>query len=153
MDRLSTARTALFAALTPVVPGRVAPYPPARKAHIVLPYVWIDQPRLAVPNFGTNTRMTVATFPVYVGYDGDVRAQVAGLDELVAQVWDACMGVAGASPTSGEATTVDVGGTSLRATIVRVDVTVGAYSLCLPTVTPVLIPPQPVPVNGGTTDA
>ena len=92
--------------------------------------MWIDQPNGTeeqVGEFGT-VLLDVVTFPVAVVYDGADRAQVAGLDELVARVWDAARTVA--HPVRFEPRPVDVGGTNLRATFVDVDMRLGAVTLC-----------------------
>lgn len=143
MNRLASARTELFDVLTTVLPGRVAPVPSAGKPYVA-PYVWIDQPRLQRATIGTATRVVVATFPIWVAYDGAVKAQVVGLDDLVSSVWDACMNVPAATPLDAEPTTVDIGGGTLRATVVSVDVVLGALTLCLPAMQPVTVPPQPI---------
>lgn len=144
-NRLSDARLALFGVLTPVLPGRVSSTPPAATP-FPAPYIWIDQPDVALGTAGTSTRVTVATFPIWISYDGAVRAQVAGLDDLVSQVWDAVLAVRQATPQSTFVNTVDVGGVDVRGVVVSVDYTIAALTLCLPTPTSVLIPPEPVPV-------
>lgn len=143
-NRLAVSRAALYDALAPILPGRVASMPPANVAY-PCPYIWIDQPDVAIGFTGTASKMTVATFPVWIGYDGAVRAQVAGLDELVSQVWDAVQQVRQATPQSATAQTVDVGNATVRGVVVSVDVTVAAMTLCPPIPAPVVIPPGLVP--------
>lgn len=118
--------------------------PPANVTYPA-PYIWIDQPDVNIGFIGTATKVTVATFPVWIVYDGAVRAQVAGLDDLVSQVWDAVQQVRQATPQSATPSTVDGGPPSVRAVVVSVDVTVSAMTLCQPTATPVPIPPELVP--------
>jgi hypothetical protein len=142
-NRLADARTALYGALAPILPGRVSATPPAGTAYVA-PYIWLDQPDLAVGFVGSNTRLTVATFPVWIAYDGAVRSQVAGLDDVLSKVWDACLSCPAAMPQSTSTQALDVGGATLRGVVVAVDVTLGAVTLCLPdpvTVSP--IPPEP----------
>jgi len=145
-NRLTDARTELFEAIAPVLPGRVAATPPVGKPY-VSPYVWIDQPRWAIQSAGTNTRLTVVTFPVWLSYDGAVKAQVLGLDDLSAKVWDACLTVPAARPAGANQSILDVAGTAVRGLVIAVDVTVGAMTLCLPTVEASPVPPEPVPVE------
>jgi hypothetical protein len=84
---------------------------------------------------------------VWISYDGATRAQVVGLDDLVAKVWDACLHVPAARPLSATPQTVDVAGTSVRGVVVTVDVTLGALTLCLePAVVGSPVPPEPVTV-------
>lgn len=135
-SRLSDARSGLYSALstvfsTPVdgytFDGRVDPYPASQPA---APCVWIEQPAGAeniVGELGT-ALIDVATFPVAVVYDGSDRAQVSGLDELVARVWDAARTVG--HPQRFEPRPLDVGGPTLRATFVDVDMTIAALTLC-----------------------
>jgi len=142
-NRLANARQDLYAALEPILPGRVASTPPAGTAYVA-PYIWLDQPDLTVGFVGQNTRLTVATFPVWIAYDGAVRSQVAGLDDLLSKVWDACLNTPSAMPQATSTQTVDVGGATLRGVVVTVDVTLGAVTLCLPAL-PAQSPIPPVP--------
>ena len=116
----------------------MAPYPP--------PYIWLDQPDLGIQTAGTNTRLSVVTFPVWIAYDGAVKAQVVGLDDIVAKVWDATLAVAAARPVNATPSIADVAGTTVRGVVVSVDVTIGALTLCLPIVEESPIPPEPEPV-------
>jgi len=141
VNRLTSARVELFEAISPVLPGRVAATPPVGKPY-VSPYVWIDQPEGTITTVGQRTQLSVATFPIWIGYDGAVRAQVLGLDDLVANVWDACLTVPAARPASWLPSALDVGGTLVRGVVVNVDVTFGAMTLCLPTVEESPVPPE-----------
>ena len=140
MSRLTDARIALHAALATVfddpVPlqgggvvqfsaDRVHAYPPAT---VAAPTVWIEQGRGGEALIGERARGVETTLPVAVVYDGADRAQVAGLDELVARVWDAAAQVG--TPTRWEPQPLDVGGPTLRATFVDVDMRIGAGTLC-----------------------
>ena len=144
-DRLTQAHDDLFEALAPVLPGRVAATPPTPQRSYVAPYIWLEQFDLTTTIIGTRTEVTVATFPIWIVYDGSVAAQVAGLMDLVSRVWDAVLHVPAARPTGATATTLDVAGATLRGVVVSVDVTLGALTLCLPTLAPSPIPPEPVP--------
>lgn len=146
MNRITSARTELFEALSPVLAGRVAATPPGDKPYPP-PYIWLDVPELGVITAGTSTRLAAATFPVWVTYDGANHAQVAGLDDIIAKVWDACLRVPAARPTSALPSVAIVGGAEVRGVNVAVEVTLGALTLCLePAVVGSPIPPEPVPV-------
>ena len=129
-----------------MLPGRVAALPPSSVPYPP-PYVWIDQPDVGVATTGNRTQLTVASFPVWVAYDGAVKAQVAGLDDVVAKVWDACFTVPAARPVNATPQTIDVAGTTVRGVVVTVDVTLGAFTLCVPAVELSDIPPDPVPLE------
>jgi len=107
--------------------GRSQPYPPQ---DFVAPCVWVEQPRGSTRQVGTTGLTTVdyVTLPVAVVYDGSDRAQVAGLDELVARVWDAARTVG--EPVGFQPQPVDVGGPNLRATVVDVDMPIAALTFC-----------------------
>jgi hypothetical protein len=140
---LTEARATLYEAIAPVLPGRVAALPPTQ-APYPPPYIWIDQTDGGLQSAGGRTQLTVPTFPVWISYDGAVKAQVAGLEDLIAKVWDACLHVPAARPTGWSPQTVDVAGQSVRGTVISVDVTVGAFTLCRPEVEASPIPPEPV---------
>jgi hypothetical protein len=142
MSVLADARAALYGALAHIfddpVPvlggdpiqfsaGRAQEYPPQ---DFVAPVVWIEQPRGSTRQIGATGATTIdyATFPVAVVYDGADRAQVAGLDELVARVWDAARTVG--EPFSFQPQPIDAGGPSLRATFVDVDMPIAALTFC-----------------------
>ncbi len=98
MNRLGDARTRLLEAIAPVLPGRVEPYPPETVARLVAPMVWIDQPSVRRETVGRAIDVIAATFPLWVLYDGAVHAQVAGLDDVIAALWDACEAATGIEP-------------------------------------------------------
>jgi hypothetical protein len=106
MNRLGDARQLLYEAIADCLPGRVNPYPLPGPSRGLAPYVWIDDASVATQPSGRNGRVIVATFPVWIVYDGAVHAQVAGLDDLVAAVWDACEATAGVSPVTAGPRTV-----------------------------------------------
>ena len=133
-DTLHTALSHVFDQPVPIQDGdplqfsaeRVHAYPPQT---VVAPCVWVEQPRggeNVVGDLGT-VLVDDATFPVAVVYDGSDRAQVAGLDELVARVWDAARTVG--HPIRFEPGPLDVGGPNLRATFVDVDMRIAALTL------------------------
>ena len=138
MSRLSDTRAALYAALLEVVvepvngltlgAGRVHQWP-AQQPNA--PCVWIEQPANTLSDIGGRGSVlaNVVTFPVAVVFDGADRAQVAGLDELVARVSDAAW-AAGARAVRFRPGPVDVGGPSLRATVVDVEMTVPQVTFC-----------------------
>jgi hypothetical protein len=137
-NRLADARQRLVDALLPVLPGRVEPYPPA--ARWAAPRVWIEQPEITRATLGTRTTVAVATFPIWIAYDGANRAQVVGLDDLVSKCWDAVMH-AGADPQLARREQIDISPQSaLRACVLFADVTLSAVTLCLPPVEMSTIP-------------
>src|SRR4029077_2102076 len=88
VNRLADARDALHPAIAPILPGRTAPYPPATNL-IGSPYLWVGDTDGFPSTIGDRTKVVVVTFPVWVSYAGADRAQVAGLDDIVARVIDA----------------------------------------------------------------
>jgi hypothetical protein len=141
MSRLSDARARLFTELTPVLPGRVEEYPPPSGQRYAAPRVWIEQPEVSRATLGARSVVAVATFGIWCVYDGADRAQVAGLDDLVSQCWDALLR-AGADPQLARRDEVPISPSgSLRATVIYVDVTLSASTLCLPDVAASPIPP------------
>lgn len=157
MNRLAEARRRLFEAVGPTLPGRVEAYPQAFVARGTAPYIWIEQPSGGVASMAAGGRVFVATFPVWCVYDGAVRAQVAGLDGIVAAVWDACEAAEGLEPRSVTPRDVTAAGEALRggepdtlhlrASVVTVAVTITARTFCKPDdVVPASIPPVLVEV-------
>ena len=145
MNRLTDARQALVDALAVVLEGRVGAYPPPKNARHVAPYVWIDQPTVTRQTIGRPTNVVVATFPVSVVYDGADHAQVAGLDEVVARIWDIAEVTAGMEPVAANPIDRPVdSGVTLRGCDVQVAVTITARTLCPPDVSAAAIPPHVV---------
>ena len=150
MNRIADARQALLDALTVVLEGRVGGYPLPRNARHVAPYAWIDQPVVTRQVQGRST-FTVATFPVSIIYDGADHTQVAGLDEMVARIWDVAELTAGMEPVDAFPTDRPVdSGVTLRGCDVRVAVTITARTLCPPDVSAAAIPPPVVEATGRT---
>ena len=147
MNRLGDARQRLVTALLPVLPGRVEPYPPA--ARWSAPRVWIEQPEITRATLGARVVVAVATFPIWIAYDGANRAQVVGLDDLVSKVWDATLH-GGAEPQLARREQVDIAAQSaLRACVLFADVTLQAVTLCLPPVESSSIPSADQEVTSG----
>lgn len=146
MSVLSEARARLHHELLTVVAdpvnglelsqGRVHQWPaPQPNA----PCLWIEQPEGQLTQVGSTAPhwATIVTFPVVIVHDGADRAQVAGLDELVARVWDAANRVPDAEPMRFRPTPVNVGGPTLRGTRVEVEMTLRHTTFCpAPTVPP-----------------
>ena len=122
---IAEARTALHEALQGVTPStwrihRTAP------AQITAPVVFIDSPTIA----STTPGLVTVSFPVVMVVDGTVRAQLEQLDDLLAAVWTAASKAG--SPTSSNPVALDVGGPSLRAQVLTVEITVAAVTMCPP---------------------
>ena len=145
MSRLADARTVLVAALGPVLPGRVDPYPPTG-GRVAAPRIWIGDVDTDPATIGAATAVTLARFPVVIVYDGAVHAQVAGLDDLLSAVLDA-VGAATGFEADGSRTRpvadlpVD---STVRSIVVTATVTITARTLCLPTPDVVTVPPTPI---------
>ena len=126
-NRLASARQALYAALVPALPaGRVSQFPPSQ---LVSPAVYIDTPAGSIQSEGRG-QFLVATFPVVVVADGAPVPQAASVDDLIALVWD--FASAAGTPSGWFSYPLDVGGASLRAATVSVDVPLIGRTLCDP---------------------
>jgi hypothetical protein len=144
-SRLADARAALHTALTPVLPGRVDPYPPAA-GRVAAPKVWIGDVDTTPATIGSNTTVTLAQFPVVIVYDGAAHAQVAGLDDLLSAVLDAVAAAAGFESDGsrvGPVVELPVDST-LRAVTVTATATITARTLCPPAPTTATVPPTPL---------
>lgn len=140
MNRLSAERQRLHDALAPLLPGRVHPYP-APAGTKASPGIWIGQPTVLRSSLG-RTVTTTAVFPITLAYDGTDRAQVAGLDDLTSNAWDALDALERCSPDAARPDTLDLDAErQVRTTVLAVDVTITARTLCLPDVDEVAIPP------------
>lgn len=84
VNRIDEAQQRLYNALQEVLPGRVSPYPPSDP---VGPAIWIEQPTIT-PNRVGQATVVYVDFPVWIGYDGADHAQIAGLNDATARVWD-----------------------------------------------------------------
>jgi hypothetical protein len=144
-SRLADAHAALYAALAPVLPGRVDPYPPAL-GRVVAPKVWIGDEETVPATIGSNTTVTLVRFPVVIVYDGAVHAQVAGLHDLVSAVLDAVDAAAGFdSDGSRPGLPLDVPlDSTLRGRVVTATATITARTLCPTTPTTATIPSTPL---------
>src|SRR3954468_21279296 len=126
-NRVATARQQLYTALLSALPtGRVALHPPGQ---LVSPAIYIDTPAGAIATEG-RSQFLVATFPVICVADGAPGPQALAVDDLIALVWDLA-GDAG-TPSGWFSYALDVGGPSLRAATVSVDVPLIGRTLCDP---------------------
>ena len=144
-NRVAAAREALHDAIAPILPGRTSPYPPPSTL-VGSPYIWVGDTDGFPSTIGDRTKVVIVTFPIWVSYDGADRAQVAGVDDIVARVIDATTTIPLAAYAGHRAQPQDPSSTR-RLTRVAVDVTVTAATLCPPDpVTASAIPPVPVEV-------
>ena len=126
-NRLASARQQLYTALVPALPaGRVTSHPPGQ---LVSPAVYIDTPTGAIQTEGRG-QFLVATFPVICVADGAPKPQALSVDDLIAAVWDASRDAG--TPSGWFSYPLDVGGVSLRAATVNVDVPLIGRTLCDP---------------------
>ena len=134
MSAIADARTVLYDTLTLAVTEwwRVHRTTPDT---IAAPCMWIDSVSL-----DTDAPFVVATFPVVVVVDGTNRRQVEALDDTLAVVWTAAEQVG--LPQTARPQSLDVGGTSLRAHTLDVQIALDARTLC---------PLDLVNTNGGVT--
>jgi len=150
MSRIADARNVLLAALEPVLPGRVEPYPLEGSGRLLAPRVSIGVADTNPATLGSYTGVTEATFPVLVSYDGAVRAQVAGLDDLLSSVIDAVNAAPGFQCDGSRSNTrVDGPDTTVRACVVLATTTIAARTLCPPEMTSTSIPPELTLTGGG----
>jgi hypothetical protein len=126
MNAVDAARTALYEVLqrafTPT-PWRVHRISPPQMA---APCVFIDTVRLR-----RDESLTIAQFAIVAVCDGLDRKQTEALDTMLALAWDAGQEVGASTESSPGA--LDVGGPSLRAHVVSVDIPLLAITLCSPT--------------------
>jgi hypothetical protein len=144
-SRLDDAHAVLYAALEPVLPGRVDPYPPPA-GRVVAPKIWIGEDEGNPATIGSATTVTVVRFAVWVVYDGAVHAQIAGLRGLVSAVVDAVEGAErfyhdGWRPAALTGVPLE---STLRATVITATNTITARTLCPPAPTTATIPPVPI---------
>ena len=140
LHRVAQSRADLFALLEPIAPGRVTPYPST--AADVGPRVWLGEPTIQ-----TSGQSSIAVeWPIVVIYDGADAAQVAGLDDIISRIWDACEAAPNTTPMysrpDNDTTTT---GEKRRIQVVTVRRLISARTLCVPEApTDSPIPPQPV---------
>jgi hypothetical protein len=118
-------RTTLHEALQGVTPAtwrihRTAP------AQITAPCVYLDAPSIRTDAPG----LVALTFPVVMIVDGAQHRQLEQLDELLASVWTAASKVG--VPTSSNPVALDVGGPTLRAQVLTVELVIAAVTMCPP---------------------
>lgn len=129
LTAISVARTALYDALrtsTALDPWRVHRVTPRQ---IAAPTIYLDSAELFT-NTQDGVEFVTCLFPVTLVHDGAVRAQVEALDDMLAYVWTAALTVG--DPTDSRPIDLDVGGPTLRSHVVRVGVSVQAYTMCPP---------------------
>ena len=122
---VAQARTDLHTVLTTVTPAswrihRTAP------AQATAPCVFIDSPTIST----TTPGIVSVTFPVVMITDGTVTAQAEQLDDLLSAVWSAASKVG--VPTNSNPASLDVGGPSLRAQVLSVEIVMAASTMCAP---------------------
>ena len=131
MSAIADARTTLYDAL---VAGLEAL--PAWRVHrvsptqLVAPCVYLDAVEIGIDT-SIGAGLVVCTFPVVMVHDGTMRPQIEGLDDLLAAVWTAAAR-AGGDPQASRPLSLDVGGPSLRAHVLRVEMFVTAIAMCAP---------------------
>ena len=128
-DARATLHASLVAGCGPLIGAdHVHRYVPLQ---LVTPCVWIAAPSLARVQQGSpGALLTVAAFGVYCSCDGVPPAQAGLLDELVAAVWDASSAPRLMEALRSNPQPVDVGGATLRAQLVDVEITLTARTLC-----------------------
>jgi len=130
MSAIADARTTLHTAIAGALPTpwrvhRVSP------SQLIAPCVYLDAVELATDT-SLGVGLVQCTFPVVCVHDGAVTAQVEGLDDMLAAVWTAAV-EAGGDPQTSRPIALDVGGPSLRAHALRVEMFVQALTMCAPT--------------------
>jgi hypothetical protein len=126
---VSVARTALYDALrgaSALSPWRVHRTTPRQ---IAAPTIYLDSAELSLDAVNGVGFVSVM-FPVVLVHDGAVRAQVEALDDMLAHVWTASLTVG--DPSDSRPVNLDAGGPTLRSHVVRVGVSVQAYTMCPP---------------------
>lgn len=127
---ISAARTKLHDALSAdagLAPWRVHRVTPTQ---IAAPCVYLDSVELSLDSV-PGAAIVAAIFPVIIVVDGTVRPQIERLDDVLAHVWTAAV-EAGGDPQSSRPVALDVGGPTLRAHALRVEMPVLALSMCAP---------------------
>ena len=125
MTGVADARTELYEALQSVTPAtwrvfRTAP------AQVVAPSTFIDSPSIL-----TNTPgIVTVSFPVVMVVDGAQHRQLEQLDELLAAVWTEASKVG--NPTTSNPVALDVGGPTLRAQVLTIEIDMAAVAMCPP---------------------
>lgn len=142
MNTIDDALDRLMEALRPLLPpGRVSPVP---ISNAVGPAIWVDSPSLS-PNRLQGATAWYVDFPVWVVYDGADEAQLAGLNDLLARMLDACAGVKLCWP-SGVRPGELRDSPDWRAQVMTIRMTITSRSFCLPAA-PVEAPIPPDPID------
>jgi hypothetical protein len=125
----------LYALIEAVLPGRVSPYPPTDDVGV---RVWIDEPSI-VPSGQSSIAVE---WPIVAVYDGADMAQVAGLDDLISRIWDACETARSTTPLQSRPG-VHTG--SRRTQTITVRRIISARTLCEPgALDESPVPPEPL---------
>lgn len=126
LHRIGQARGELHSAIAAILDqGRVAAYPKPEDVGVA---VWID-----VPSVASSGNTIEVDFPVHATYDGTDEAQVAGLDDVVSRVWDACERLKTTTPLrASPGPDITIGGRNRRRQIITVRRAIAARTLCLP---------------------
>jgi hypothetical protein len=127
MSAISDARTELHEVLKTITLAtwrvhRTAP------AQLTAPCVFIDDWSI-VPS----ASLIAVVFPIVAVVDGAQHRQIEELDELGAAVWTAASKIG--TPRSSTPVSLDVGGPSLRAHQMSVEIVMTASTLCPPVLT------------------
>jgi hypothetical protein len=122
---VAQARTDLYEALRTVTPStwRIHRTSPPQ---IVAPCVFPDSPSITTQSNG----LIAVSFPVVMITDGTVTAQLEQLDDLLSAVWTAASKIG--VPTNSSPASLDVGGPSLRAQVLSVEIAMTASTMCSP---------------------
>lgn len=122
---VAQARSDLHTALMTVTPSgwRVHRTSPPQ---ITAPCVFIDSPSISTQSTG----IIAVSFPVVMITDGTVTAQLEQLDDLLSAVWTAATKVG--TPANSSPASLDVGGPSLRAQVLSVEIVMAAITMCAP---------------------
>lgn len=129
-DAITASRTDLFDAIKGCVPaGRAHKFVPKQ---IATPCLWLERPRLLTRTEGRATTVIVTTWGIMLAADGEDVGQQSALDGLLAEVWDAAEAATNAHPIAAYAQPIDIGGPTVTAMRIDVDMTISARSLCGP---------------------
>lgn len=99
-------------------------------SQLVAPCVYLDAVELSIDT-SIGAGLVLCTFPVVLVWDGAQGPQIDGLDTLLGEVWTAAVH-AGGDPQTSRPLALDVGGPSLRAHVLRVEMFVQALTMCAP---------------------
>jgi hypothetical protein len=139
-NQIDDALDRLGNALDPILPNRVSRVAVTPTG----PGVAIGVPALEAPE---TSHSIVADFPITVTFDGADRAQVAGVNDLVARCWDACEGLKGCTPLRSRAVEPSTVNGMRRSVVITARMHIASRTLSSPPApTAAPIPPEPIPV-------